>query len=1023
MLTRFTRPAKSPAARSAIAVSVVIPAYNAADTLGETLDCLIGQTVTAWEAIVVDDGSSDDTVAVGESYALQDPRIRVARQSNQGPSPARNLGISLASGDWLLFLDADDWVSLDFLDKMLAAAARQPSASAVYCFYSRVTPDGRRLPQDWYENVARAPFESFARGCPPAIHSVIARRPLVVEVGGFDATLLTCEDWDLWQKIARAGAQFVEVPETLAFYRMRAGSHSMKTVQMLKDGLIVSARAWGADPRVPSPHPDHAAGRKPSPTEGSLGYFLCWCAGELAAQGEDSGQLFEALTAPPEIGDRVEDLVDAVVCGILIGCEGRVGAALAEWPRTAGLLDGFFAELETRLGRPGLARRAKEGLRVRMTHESISRRPRTLAASMALDAITAVSPGPDMDTVAVSFKLPGEGSADIKIPAWGVLSERDIARAATDAVDLRRLLKTSGLATSPAFWATAGAEALRSAEPLVRSALPGDVTRKRRLKSVLGRVLREAVVRSRPAPSEADGELSAVRARALMTGFEQRTAAQEAAGAEGAVQAQRDPLDGLDPTRDPQAYFERLFETEDPWDYTNAYETLKYQQTLSLVPQGPIANAMEIACAEGIFTRMLAGKVGRLTAVDISSKALERAAGRCADLQNVSFQQLNLVQDAIPAGLDLLVCSEVLYYLVDEKRLRRVAEKMAQALAPGGRLLTAHAFQLTDDPTRTGFDWGDPYGADTISRVFGESGLSLERSIVTELYRIDLFRRGQPDAAEPEVIRAPFAQPLDEGVARHVVWGGAVARRADLAASRTFEVPVLMYHRIADDGPAALADYRVSKADFDAQLRLLRRHGYHSISSTELTETFARGKAFAGRPVLITFDDGYQDFADAAWPILKRNDFSAEVFIVTDKVGGRSDWDSAYGETAPLMDWPTIQALSAEGVVFGSHLATHRAVDVLSPNELLEEAYRSRRLLETKLGGEVRSLAAPFGAYDDRLPCVLRLCGYNAAFSTQDGRASMIDDPLHLPRIEVSGGMSLQRFAKMLGLPPEANAT
>ncbi|HEX7761341.1 MAG TPA: glycosyltransferase, partial [Caulobacteraceae bacterium] len=232
------------------------------------MDCLVAQTFAAWEAIVVDDASTDDTAAIARRYADADPRIQLVGQARGGASAARNRGMAHARAAWLLFLDADDWVAADFMEKMLAAARRKPGAGAVYCAYNRVSPDGRRLAQDWYEDLAKAPFASFARGCPPAIHSVIARRDLVVEVGGFDPSLMTCEDWDIWQKIARTGARFVELPETLAFYRMRPGSLSMQTAQMLKDGLTVSSRARGPDPRVPRPHPAFANGVPSGATEG-----------------------------------------------------------------------------------------------------------------------------------------------------------------------------------------------------------------------------------------------------------------------------------------------------------------------------------------------------------------------------------------------------------------------------------------------------------------------------------------------------------------------------------------------------------------------------------------------------------------------------------------------------------------------------------------------------------------------------------------------------------------------------------
>src|SRR6266508_5717575 len=99
-------------------VSVIIPAHNAAATIAETLDSLCAQTYTDWEAIVVDDGSSDATASVVESYAARDARIQLIRQPQAGVSEARNAGVRLARFDWLLFHDFDDWILPEYVDRM-----------------------------------------------------------------------------------------------------------------------------------------------------------------------------------------------------------------------------------------------------------------------------------------------------------------------------------------------------------------------------------------------------------------------------------------------------------------------------------------------------------------------------------------------------------------------------------------------------------------------------------------------------------------------------------------------------------------------------------------------------------------------------------------------------------------------------------------------------------------------------------------------------------------------------------------
>jgi chemotaxis methyl-accepting protein methylase len=118
---------------------------------------------------------------------------------------------------------------------------------------------------------------------------------------------------------------------------------------------------------------------------------------------------------------------------------------------------------------------------------------------------------------------------------------------------------------------------------------------------------------------------------------------------------------------------------------------------------------------------LLAPRVGSLIAVDISQIALNRAADRCAGLDNVRFAHLDLTNAPLPGRFELIVCSEVLYYCVDKERLRAVARKLVDALEPGGYLLTAHANLIVDDPDQTGFDWDCPFGTKVIGEVLAST--------------------------------------------------------------------------------------------------------------------------------------------------------------------------------------------------------------------------------------------------------------------------------------------------------------
>ena len=235
---------------------------------------------------------------------------------------------------------------------------------------------------------------------------------------------------------------------------------------------------------------------------------------------------------------------------------------------------------------------------------------------------------------------------------------------------------------------------------------------------------------------------------------------------------------------------------------------------------------------------------------------------------------------------------------------------------------------------------------------------------------------------------------FEPALSRQIVWGGAWDRRADLMAQENCShVPVLAYHRIAADGPAELQRWRTHPDLFRQQLRLLRAHGYYSVTSADLQKAADSRSPLPGRPILISFDDGYQDFADSAWPILEAEGFNAEVFIVTDRAGMSATWD-AEGEAAPLMGWQTIEALHKNGAGFGSHLATHTPATNLSSSELLAEIVRSRAELEKHLGAPVLSIAAPYGAADERFGRLLAETGYRFGYAGEGKRADLRGQPV-----------------------------
>lgn len=353
-------------------VSVIIPAHDAANTLTETLESLCVQTFTNWEAIVVDNGSNDGTQAVATAFAEKDHRIRVVSEPQKGVCVARNTGIRMSRFDWLLFLDADDWILPQHLERMTGVLAANSSFDAVYCAWSRVSEDGKRLGEHYWHESGNL-FPAFAYTCAFCIHACVVRRSVVESLGGFDTSLVTCEDWDLWQRIARTGARFGAVHEVLSLYRMRQASASNNGFRLFTDGLRVIERGHSADPRVPNPSPENASGMPLSQLSERKFYFTCWSAGLVLGRGEDARPLLNELKGVHDPGLDPDGVANCIFEAALLPLCQPPAAWDKLWLRIEQQINEFLFALENQSMTPGLARRTIHALqRLVLEHSSAS---------------------------------------------------------------------------------------------------------------------------------------------------------------------------------------------------------------------------------------------------------------------------------------------------------------------------------------------------------------------------------------------------------------------------------------------------------------------------------------------------------------------------------------------------------------------------------------------------------------------------------------------------------------------------
>lgn len=222
-------------------------------------------------------------------------------------------------------------------------------------------------------------------------------------------------------------------------------------------------------------------------------------------------------------------------------------------------------------------------------------------------------------------------------------------------------------------------------------------------------------------------------------------------------------------------------------------------------------------------------------------------------------------------------------------------------------------------------------------------------------------------------------------------------------------INVLMYHSISDRcGPTA-----IPLKVFRDQLRVLGDCGYNAVSLSDLAAWHRGDMALPPRSVVITFDDGFADFADCAFPELQGNNWNATVFLPVAHVGKQGSWRGADETAGDLLTWDQAKELADKGIDFGSHSMTHRDLTTLESEQLRWEIRQSRNEIEQRLHKAPISFAPPYGRSD---PEVQEEIGkwYRLAVGTRLQRACRLCNPLDVPRIEMHYFRNLDRWRAYL---------
>lgn len=207
---------------------------------------------------------------------------------------------------------------------------------------------------------------------------------------------------------------------------------------------------------------------------------------------------------------------------------------------------------------------------------------------------------------------------------------------------------------------------------------------------------------------------------------------------------------------------------------------------------------------------------------------------------------------------------------------------------------------------------------------------------------------------------------------------------------------ILLYHKIDSKSHPLHQDLTVTPSAFEKQIQFFKKRGYHFLSAKELVQYYEKKDYDVRKGVMITFDDGTVDNYTQAWPVLKRADAQATIFLISDFIGQKRDWAD---EMTTFLTAEQITEMEKGGIDFGSHSATHPSLPGLNREEIKREAEISKTALEKILGQPVYFFSYPHGSYNREIIEVLRP-QYKLACSLHGGINRKNTNPYALRRIK-----------------------
>lgn len=229
-------------------------------------------------------------------------------------------------------------------------------------------------------------------------------------------------------------------------------------------------------------------------------------------------------------------------------------------------------------------------------------------------------------------------------------------------------------------------------------------------------------------------------------------------------------------------------------------------------------------------------------------------------------------------------------------------------------------------------------------------------------------------------------------------------------------IPILMYHKVNPNPGTGGLGLRVPPDKFEWQMKYLKKNGYETISLVDVMDHFEKGKHLPDKPIVITFDDGYLDNYQFAYPIMQKYGFTGTIFVVSKAIGNTNffDVEKKLQPENRIMDWNEIRELDAAGFTIGAHTVDHPHLAEVTPEVARYQIEESKRALEHGLKKPVEVFCYPYGSYNDTVAQITKEAGYRAAVTTELGLAKITSDPFKLHRIRVTGHYSNEKFIEEL---------